>query len=113
MNYDDNDDEVSHYEEDDSDSNDNDNDDDKASGEADDPLKNKIVYWVRLLAGVIRTYQDYGVDPRVALLDASANAPASFEAVELQVPSFFVSYLLVCAWGIFEDDSPICFKCFC
>ncbi len=45
------------------------------------------------------------------LPDSSANAPAIFEAVELQGPMFFTSCSLVWAGGLSEEDLPICFRC--
>jgi hypothetical protein len=48
---------------------------------------------VRLLAGVVRTN------------------PATFEAVELQAPTFFASCSVVRAGGFTEVDPLICFRC--
>jgi hypothetical protein len=64
-----------------------------------------------LLAGVVCTNQDYGLGLMVPLQDASAAAPATFEAVELQAPTFFASRLLVHTGRFLEEDPLICFCC--
>jgi hypothetical protein len=89
---------------------DNDNDD-EAPREADAPPEDENSRWVRLLAGVVHTNQDYGLGHMECLLDTSADAPALFEAVELQAQTFFASHTLVCAGGFSEEDPPICFRC--
>jgi hypothetical protein len=66
---------------------------------------------VRLLASVVRTNKDYGLGNLVVLLDPDAAAPAKFEAMELQAPTFFASYSVVCAGGFTEVYPPICFRC--
>jgi hypothetical protein len=67
--------------------------------------------WVRLLAGVVRTNEDYGVSNCVVLPDPDATALATFEAVELPALTFFASRSIVCAGGFTEMDLPICFRC--
>jgi cobalamin biosynthesis protein CobT len=103
------------YNDDASDSNDdnNDDDDDKeaAPEEADAPPEGESARQVRLLAGVVRTNKDDGLGHMVRLPDASANAPAVFEAVELQDPTFFVSHLVVRAGGFSREDPPTCLVC--
>jgi hypothetical protein len=47
----------------------------------------------------------------VVLPDPDAAAPATFEAVELQTPTFFASCSVVRAGGFTEVDPPICFQC--
>jgi hypothetical protein len=89
----------------------NEEDNEVAPEEADAPPKDKSLRRVRLLAGVVRTNQDYGLSHMVRLPDASADAPAVFKAVELQAPTFFASRLLVPAGGFSEEDPPICFRC--
>jgi hypothetical protein len=84
---------------------------DEAWGEANAPPEDENLRWVHLLAGVIRTNQDYGLGPMVPLLDASVAALAAFKAVELQTPTFFASRLLMCAGGLSEVDLPISFRC--
>jgi hypothetical protein len=60
---------------------------------------------------VVRTNQDYGLGHMERLPDASADAPAVFEAVELQAPTFFALRSLVRTGGFSEEDPPICFRC--
>ncbi len=65
----------------------------------------------RLLRGVVRTNEDYGLGEFVRLPDASADAPAVFEDVELQASTFFASRSVVRAGGFSEEDPPICARC--
>jgi hypothetical protein len=69
------------YKDDALDGKDDDDNDNEAPGDANAPLEDENLHWVHLLAGVMRTNQDYGLGPMVPLLDASATAPAAFEAV--------------------------------
>ncbi len=78
-------------------------------GETDAPLNDKNLHWVHLLAGVVRTNQDYGLGPMVLLPDVSATALVAFEAVELQAPMIFTAPLLVRTDRFPEKDLPICF----
>ncbi len=106
----------------DDDNNDNDNydddsDDDDDDGnyeepeEADAPPEDKNSRQARLLRGVVRTNEDYGLCLMTPLPDASTIAPAVFEAIELQAPTFFALRSLVRAGGFSEEDPPICFRC--
>jgi hypothetical protein len=99
------------YEDDISNSNDDDIDDDETPGEADAPLEDKNLRRVHLLASVVRTNQDYGLGPMMPLPDASADALATFEDVEVQASTFFASRSLMCAGGFSEEDLPICLCC--
>jgi hypothetical protein len=65
----------------------------------------------RLLRGVVRTNEDYGLGEFVRLPDARADAPAAFDGVELQAPTFFASRSVVRAGGFSEADPPICARC--
>jgi hypothetical protein len=80
-------DEDDDYEDDTSDGDDDDNND-NALGEADAPPEDKNSCRVNLMAGVVCTHQDYGLHLIVPVPDASASAPAAFEAVELQAQHF-------------------------
>jgi hypothetical protein len=111
MDHDNDDNNYNNYEDDISDVDDDDDDDDKLPGEADAPPEDKNLHWVHLLAGVVRTNQDYSLGPMVPLPDASAAALAASEAVELQAPTLFTSHSLVLAGGFSEEDLPICFHC--
>jgi hypothetical protein len=64
---------------------------------------------VCLLAGTVRTNQDYGLGHMERLPDAYANAPTVFEAVELLALTFFALHSFVRAGGFSEEDLPICF----
>jgi hypothetical protein len=92
------------------DASDND-DDDNAPEEADAPPEEDNSRRARLLRGVVRTNEAYGLCPMECLPDASADATAVFEAVELQAPTFFASRSLVRAGGFSDEDPPICFRC--
>jgi hypothetical protein len=74
---------------------DDDDNDDETSGDAGALLEDENSHWVHLLAGMVRTNQDYGLGHMEGLPDDSADAPALFEAVELQTPTFFASCSLV------------------
>jgi hypothetical protein len=111
---DDNDDNDDDYEDTASGSGDDDDDDDdgdEAPGAADAPSEDEKLLRARLLCGVVRSNEDYGLGDMVRLPDASADAPAVFEDVELQAPTFFASRSVVRARVFFEEDPPICVRC--
>ncbi len=90
----------------------NDNDDDnEALGEADVAPENENLHLVRMLAGVVRNNQGYGLGRMVLMSDASVAVPAAFKAVELQAPMFFALCLLMRARGSSEEGPPICLYC--
>ncbi len=101
------------YEDNASDSDDNDDDNEATPEEADASPEGKRVRSVCLLAGVVRTNQDYGLSYMVHLPNFSANAPAIFKAIELLAPTFFASCLVVHAGGFSKEDPPICLRCLC
>jgi hypothetical protein len=74
---------------------DDDDDGDEAPRAADAPPEDKTSRWAPLLRGVVRSNEDYGLGNMVRLPDASADAPAEFEDVELQAPTFFASRSVV------------------
>ncbi len=80
-----------------------------SSGE--DAVEDENARRVRLLVGVVRTNEDYGLGDLVRIPDANAAAPAVFEGVELTAPMFFASRSVVRAGGFTEVDPPICFQC--
>jgi hypothetical protein len=84
-------------------------DDDDSSGK--ESIEDSKTSRVCLLAGVVRTNEDYILGNLVVLLDPDAAAPATFEAVELQALTFFVSRSVVRAGGFTEVDPPTCFRC--
>ncbi len=96
------------YDDNASSSRDNDEDPEGASAP---PEKDADARKARLLRGVVRTNEDYGLGEFVHLPDASAEAPAVFENVELQAPTFFTSRSVVRAGGFSEEDPPICARC--
>jgi hypothetical protein len=93
------------------DNDDDDDDGDEAPGAANAPPEDEKSRRARLLRGVVRSNKDYGLGNMVRLPDASANAPAVFEDVELQAPTFFASRSIVRAGGFSEEDPPICVRC--
>jgi hypothetical protein len=114
MDFDDDDDNDDDYEDATSGSGDGDDDDDngdKAPGAADATPEDEKSRWARLLRGVVHSNEDYGLGDMVWLLDASADALAVFEDVELQVPTFFASRSVIGAKGFSEEDPPICVRC--
>jgi hypothetical protein len=117
MDIDDDDENDDDYEDAASGSSDNDDDDDdgddgdEAPGAADAPPEDKKSRQARLLCGVVGSNEDYGLGDMVRLPDASADAPAVFEGVELQAPTFFASRSVVRAGGFSEEDLPICVRC--
>jgi hypothetical protein len=109
MQLDDDDDDDDDYD-DDASSADDDEDDSEGAGappEEEDAESRKN----RLLRGVVRTNDDYGLGAFVQLPDPSPEAPAVFGAVELQAPTFFASRSVVRAGGFHEGDPPICARC--
>jgi hypothetical protein len=114
MEHDDDDDNDEDYEDAASGSGDDDDDDDngnEAPGVADATQEDEKSRQARLLHGVVRSNKDYGLSDMVRLLDSSADAPAVFEDVELQAPTFFASHSVVRAGGFSEEDTPICVRC--
>jgi hypothetical protein len=101
------------YDDDASVGNNNDNNDDKTLREANAPLKNKNLHQVQLLAGVVYTIQDYSLGQIVPLLDSSAAAQASFEAVELQTIIFSALCSHVHTSRFSDEYPPIRFCCLC
>jgi hypothetical protein len=93
------------------DDDDDDDDGDEALGAANAPPEDEKSRRARLLCGVVRSNKDYGLGNMVRLPDASADAPAEFEEVELQVPTFFASRSVVRAGEFSEEDPPICVRC--
>jgi hypothetical protein len=93
------------------DDNDNDDNGDEAPGVANAPPEDEKSRRARLLCGVVRSNEDYGLGDMVRLPDTSADAPAVFEDVELQAPTFFASRSVVRAGGFSEEDMPICVRC--
>jgi hypothetical protein len=57
-----------------------------------------LVPW--LLTGVVRTNHDFVLGSIMPLLDASATAPATFEAVELQALMFFCLPFAGARWQV-------------
>jgi hypothetical protein len=94
------------------DDNDDDDDGDEAPGAADAPPEDEKSCRARLLRGVVRSNEDYGLGNMVWLPDASADAPAVFKDVELQAPTFFASRSVIHAGGFSEEDPPLCVRCF-
>ncbi len=76
------------YDDDVLDGDNSDNDYDEALGEADVPPEDENSHCVHLLAGVVRTNQDYSLGPIAPLPDTSNTAPAAFRAVEMHAPTF-------------------------
>jgi hypothetical protein len=114
LDFDDDDDNNDDYEDAASGSGDNDDDDDDGDeepGAANAPPENKKSCRARLLHGVVRSNKDYGLGDMVRLPDASSDAPAVFEDVELQAPTFFALRSVVRADGFSEEDPPICVRC--
>jgi hypothetical protein len=62
----------------------------------------------RLLRGVVRTNEDYGLDEVVRLPEACTVTLATFENLLLPALSFFASRSVVSAWGFSDIDHPIC-----
>jgi hypothetical protein len=60
--------------------------------------------WVCLLAGVVRTNEDYGLGGGVVHPDANAAALATIGVVKLQAPLFFASRSVVRAGGFTKVD---------
>jgi hypothetical protein len=107
MDLDDDDDNDDDYEDTASGSSDNDDDDDdgdEAPGAANAPSEDEKSRRAHLLRGVVRSNEDYGLGDMVRLPDASADAPAMFEDVEQQAPTFFASRSVVRAGGFSEED---------
>jgi hypothetical protein len=90
---------------------DEDDDDPEGAGAPLDEEENAESRKNRLLRGVVRTNDDYGLGAFVPLPDPSPEAPAVFETVELQAPVFFLSRSLVRAGGFTDVDPPICARC--
>jgi hypothetical protein len=114
MDLDNDDDNDDDYEDAASGSGDDDDDDDngdEAPGAADAPPEDEKSRRARLLRGVVRSNEDYGLGNMVWLPDSSANAPAKFEDVELQAPTFFALRSVVRAGGFSEEDPPIYVRC--
>jgi hypothetical protein len=79
--------------------------------EADAPLEDGNLRRVCLLAGVVRTNQDYSLGLMVSLPDASAVAPAAFKAMELKAQMYFASCSLMGTGRFLKEHLPICFHC--
>ncbi len=86
--------------------------DDDTDGAGAPPEEDAYARKARLLWGVVWTNEDYGLGEFVRLPDASAEASAVFEDVELQAPTSFASCLVVRTGGVSEEDPPICARCF-
>ncbi len=91
----------------------NDYNDDEALGPANGPPEDENFCWVCLLAGMVCTSQDYGLSHIMWLPNISADAPALFKAIELQVSTFSAMCSLIRAGGFPEEDLPISFRCLC
>jgi hypothetical protein len=87
--------------------------DDANSSSEEEAVEDEDARRVRLLAGVVRTNEDYGLGGGVVLPDADGAARATFGAVELWAPTFFASRSVVRAGGFTEADPLICFQCLC
>jgi hypothetical protein len=66
---------------------------------------------VHLLAGFMCTNKVSSLRLMVPLPDASAAAPATFEAMEQQTLTIFATCLLMRTSKFAEEDSSICFCC--
>jgi hypothetical protein len=113
MDLDDDDDNDDDYEDAASGSSDNDNDDDdgdEAPGAADAPPEDEKSRRACPMSGVVGSNEDYSLGDMVRLPDASTDAPAVFEDVELQALTFLASRSVVRAGGFSEEDPPICVR---
>jgi hypothetical protein len=94
-----------------SDNNNDDNNDKKVKLEADATPADKILHLMHIICGEVQIKKDYDLSSNMRLPDANTNALAAFEAVELQAPTFFASYLLVHASWFSNRDLLFTFCC--
>jgi hypothetical protein len=80
---------------------------DEAPRVANAPPEDEKLRRARLLRGVVRSNEDYGLSDMVRLLDSSADSLAVFKDLELQALTFFASRSVVRAGGFSKKDPPI------